>query len=116
MLTTSSTHTCTCPHNSLVNLVTNVFPISRHHRRIIKGIIKTLKVRLLDKNGDMVSGRVVTAALIRPVKEGSDHEVKLREMAPGFYQASLDLAFKGRWQVEVRVGDQFKMRHDLEVK
>lgn len=75
-----------------------------------------LKVTLVDKRGKALTGLSVHALLIRPVIEGSDQKIKLREVASGLYQAPVRFTHKGRWQVEVIVEDRYRLRHDLEVK
>jgi nitrogen fixation protein FixH len=75
-----------------------------------------LKIILTDKNQRALRGLGVSAKLIRPVKEGNDQKFMLKEFGPGIYQAPVAFSHQGRWQVEVIVGDQYRMRHDLEVK
>ncbi|MBT5940675.1 MAG: FixH family protein [Rhodospirillaceae bacterium] len=75
-----------------------------------------LRISMLDRAGQPLTGLAVKANLIRPVIEGSDQQITLRETTPGIYQAAVRLSHLGRWRVEVVIGEQYRLRHDIELK
>ncbi len=75
-----------------------------------------LVVKLVGKDGNFISGRIVQVEIIRPVHEGLDQKLKLREAGQGIYQAPLKIPQSGRWWVDISVGKQYRMRHELQVK
>ncbi|MBT7955416.1 MAG: FixH family protein [Rhodospirillaceae bacterium] len=75
-----------------------------------------LVITLTDKEDQMLSGRVVKVDLVRPIQEGVDQQVTLAEARAGIYRAPVKFTHLGRWWIDVSVGEQYSMRHELQVK
>jgi len=78
---------------------------------------KQLVVVFSDKQGNALTGLQVGVKIMRPVREKFDRVVKLEETAYGVYQAGLQLPLPGRWQLQVRAGndngDSYFLVYDL---
>lgn len=61
----------------------------------------TLALTLIDRLGSPVTRAAVEALLLRPVQEGHDLTVQLKEQGQGRYQARVDLPLPGQWDVQL---------------
>ena len=67
-----------------------------------------LVITLLDKAGEPLRGLEVSAALVRPTREGVDTRVEMEPLGFGEYRAEATLPLAGQWDVRVsaRRGDE----------
>jgi nitrogen fixation protein FixH len=76
-------------------------------------------LRLTDINKIPVTGLEARVRFRRPVREGFDVTVALKEIALGQYGAPVELPLAGRWYADIdtrRKGDTvYRMRHELMV-
>ncbi len=63
----------------------------------------TIKVRLLDKQQQPVSGAQVSLSMMRLANSGDDLNLKLKETGNGQYQAELTLDHEGRWMANLNI-------------
>ncbi|MGB5093200.1 MAG: FixH family protein [Parvibaculum sp.] len=61
----------------------------------------TLAVTFKDASGAPVSNLTVHGTFWRPVMQGSDARLPLKETTPGTYEGAFDLAFGGNWEVRI---------------
>lgn len=60
-----------------------------------------LRWLLRDEAGRHIKNAVVTARLVRSVKEGYDFDVEMAYKGDGVYEVSLDLPLKGAWVAQL---------------
>jgi len=60
----------------------------------------TLFWEILEESGT-VDDAIVTAKLVRPVQDGYDFEIELKQTQKGHYQAPLNLPLKGLWKAQL---------------
>jgi len=79
---------------------------------------RILSVRLFSADGAGLDGLSVTALLRRPVGEGLDMDVALKQDGPGRYTALVRLPALGRWQAVLSVArgekQSYRMVHELQ--
>lgn len=61
----------------------------------------TLAVTFKDAAGVPVSNLAVHGTFWRPVMQGADARLPLKETTPGTYEGAFDLAFGGNWEVRI---------------
>jgi len=78
-----------------------------------------LGLRLTGPNKSPVTGVDVRVHVRRPVREGFDVTIALKETAPGRYAAPLAVALAGRWYADVDVRRKgkpvYRLRHEIMV-
>lgn len=62
------------------------------------GVLRSI---LRDETGVAVAGASVTVSMVRPVKDGYDHNISLIDQGHGVYEATLNLPLKGLWLAKV---------------
>jgi nitrogen fixation protein FixH len=60
-------------------------------------------VRAVDRDGKPLEGGRAELAAFRPVQEGHDFSVKLRELGAGYYGSDVDFKLPGNWDLIVTV-------------
>lgn len=60
-----------------------------------------LVVTFKDATGAPISKLNVHGTFWRPVMQGSDERLLLKETTPGTYQAAFDLAYGGNWEIRI---------------
>jgi len=78
------------------------------------------KVRMQSPGGEPVTGLQARVTFRRPVREGFDSIINLKETMPGVYSAATPLPLPGKWYavIEGLQGGQsvYRMRHEIMVK
>jgi nitrogen fixation protein FixH len=73
---------------------------------------------LADRNGDPIAAADVSARIDRPLQDGFEQTIALRETRSGRYAASVDLPLRGQWNVaitaEVR-GQNYQLTERIQV-
>ena len=93
------------------------------HQPAWKGVARftdgVLTWSLVDDGGAVIDGAVVTGRFFRPVKDGDDFSVPLRNMGNGLYSVEPEFPFKGSWTVYLSAtwnNQTFKTSENLVVK
>ena len=73
-----------------------------------------IAVQLSDAKGQPLAGMALSAVLLRPTREGFDRAAPLEEVAPGRYEAAIDLPLPGQWDVRVTVKSAGRTRFHAE--
>lgn len=60
-------------------------------------------VRAMDRDGMPIEGGRAELAAFRPVQEGHDFSVKLRDLGAGYYGSDVNFALPGNWDLIVTV-------------
>jgi nitrogen fixation protein FixH len=61
----------------------------------------TVELHLVDAAGQPVAGADASLEFYRPVHQGTDFRVGLREHGPGLYGAAVQLPLSGLWEVRI---------------
>lgn len=72
-----------------------------------------IAVTMRDKTGAPIYGAKVHARIIRPVQEGYDSEVLLREMGNGRYAAETAIPLPGQWDIVIAAwqdGNEYQLK------
>jgi nitrogen fixation protein FixH len=64
-----------------------------------------LEVKLVDADGQPLTGKRVAALVRRPAQQGYDQNLSFEEVAPGTYRAEVSLPLQGLWDVKARIRD-----------
>lgn len=62
---------------------------------------RILRWTLINGQGKTINNADVTAHIIRPIQDGHDFNIKLKNKGNGVYEATLDLPFKGLWMAQL---------------
>lgn len=74
---------------------------------------------LEDKASAPIVAADVTARIDRPLQDGFEQVMTLREIGSGRYSADIDLPMKGQWEVQVTAearGERFQITDRIQVK
>jgi nitrogen fixation protein FixH len=81
-----------------------------------QGLQRTIEASFKDRDNAPLTGLAVTASLMRPVARGADHDVTLREIAPGIYRAEVEFPVPGHWRLDIearRDAAEWRMEREL---
>ena len=80
------------------------------------GLTRTIEASFKDRDNAPLTSLAVTASLVRPVARGADHDVALREIAPGTYRAEAEFPVAGHWRLDLearRAAAEWHMEREL---